>query len=129
MNPALDRERLKQFALSIAGLIAVWCMFIIGWCTMWKIYIEIPVLFVLSNMATGITSCITTILVGRTLAQLNQGADSETTIKQTTETVTTPKPTPISPDVPLIVTKQPEVAIAGDPKNGKQDLPAVEPLT
>lgn len=63
-------------------------------------------------MATGITSCITTILVGRTLAQLNQGADTETTTRQTTETLIKPKP---SLDTPLVVTKQPEVAIVGEP--------------
>lgn len=109
-------ERLKVFALCIAGLIAAWFAFIIGWCTMWKIYIEIPVLFVLSNAVTGITSCITTILVGRTLAQLNQGADTETTTTQETRTVTKPKPDPDS--APLVVTQQPEVAIA--PKAGEE---------
>lgn len=114
MNPLDNRERLKQFALAIAGLVAMWCAFIIGWCTMWKIYVEIPVLFVLSNTVTGITSCITTILVGRTLAQLNQGADSETTMTQTTQTVTKPKLN--TDNGPLVVTKQPEVALAEEPK-------------
>lgn len=115
-KPVDDREKLKLVALGIAGLVAAWFAFVIGWCTMWKIYIDIPVLFVLSNAVTGITSCITTILVGRTLAQLNQGADTETTMTQTTETITKPKPPPPPPiQGEMVVTKQPEVAVVGDP--------------
>jgi hypothetical protein len=80
-----------------------------GWCTIAKIYIDVPMLLVLSNIVTGIVSCITTVLVGRTLAQLNQGGgESETTIKQTTETVTVPRPS-----IPgnIEITKQPEIAV------------------
>lgn len=85
MKPDLANDRLKHIALYIAGLVAMWCIFVIGWCTMWKIYIEIPVLFVLSNLVTGIVSCITTVLVGRTIAQLNQQSDvkNEPQIQQT----------------------------------------------
>lgn len=102
-------------AMMLAGVIALWCSFIIGWCTMWKIYIEIPVLFVLSNTVTGIASCITTVLVGRTLAQLNQGSDSETTMTQTTQTTVKPKPAELPTD--LVVTEQPKVAIASEVNN------------
>lgn len=107
-----NRDKLKTFAMCIAGLIALWCAFIIGWCTMWKIYIEVPVLFVLSNTITGIASCITTVLVGRTMAQLNQPADSETTMTQKVETVTQIKPIiapPVQPtSEPAPVSTQPE---------------------
>lgn len=101
-------DKLKIYAMFIAGLVAIWCVFVLGWCTMMKIYIDVPMLLVLSTLATGIISCITTVLVGRTLAQLNQAGDSETTVRQTTETVTTPKA--ILPGN-IEVIKQPEVAV------------------
>lgn len=106
--PTKSSETLKHIALLIAGLIAVWGMFVMGWCSIRSIYIDVPMLLVLSNIVTGIASSITTLLVGRTLAQLNQPADSDTTVRQTTEVVTTPKAT-----LPgnLEVTKQPEVAV------------------
>ncbi len=103
-----NRDRLKMTALMISGLVVLWGMFVMGWCSIRQIYIDVPMLLVLSNIVTGIVSCITTLLVGRTVAQLNQSADSETTVRQTTETVVTPKST-----LPgnLEVTKQPEVAV------------------
>lgn len=79
--PSATREALKHVALIIAGLIAIWGMFVMGWCAIWKIYVDVPMLLVLSNIVTGIASSITTLLVGRTIAQLNQ-ADGETTINQ-----------------------------------------------
>lgn len=69
------RETLKMVALMIAGLTALWGMFVMGWCAMWKIYVDVPMLLVISNIVTGIVSSITTILVGRTIAQLNQQSD------------------------------------------------------
>lgn len=68
-------EHLKMVALSIAGLAAIWGMFVMGWCTIWKIYVDVPMLLVLSNIVTGIVSSLTTLLVGRTIAQLNQQSD------------------------------------------------------
>lgn len=72
LNPA---DKLKIYSLLIAGLVAIWGMFVMGWCTMQKIYIDVPMLLVLSNIVTGIASSITTLLVGRTIAQLNQQSD------------------------------------------------------
>lgn len=80
--PTVPREALKHVALLIAGLIACWGMFVMGWCAMYKIYIDVPMLLVLSNIVTGIASSITTILVGRTIAQLNQ-PDEPTEVKIT----------------------------------------------
>lgn len=88
--PTLSREALKHVALIIAGAIAMWCAFVLGWCAWWKIYVDVPMLLVLSNLVTGIVSAITTLLVGRTLAQLNS-AEGDTTMTQTTQTVTKPK--------------------------------------
>lgn len=89
--PTQSREALKHIALCIAGVIAVWVAFVLGWCAIQKIYIDVPMLLVLSNLLMGLASSITTLLVGRTLAQLNQPADSETTISQTTQTLIKPK--------------------------------------
>lgn len=62
-------------ALLVSGLAALWGMFVMGWCAIWKIYVDVPMLLVLSNIVTGIVSCITTLLVGRTISQLNQQSD------------------------------------------------------
>lgn len=99
--PTQQREALKHIALLIAGLIAVWVAFVLGWCAIQKIYIDVPMLLVLSNLLMGIASSITTLLVGRTLAQLNQPADSETTMTQTTQTVIKPK-TPTDPQEVIV---------------------------
>lgn len=101
-------DKLKLYSLLIAGVVALWCVFVMGWCTITRVYIDVPMLLVLSNLVMGIVSCITTVLVGRTLAQLNQPGDSETTVRQTTETVTTPKAA-----LPgnIEVVEQPKVAV------------------
>jgi hypothetical protein len=78
LNP---NDKLKLYSLLIAGVVAIFGMFVMGWCTIQKIYIDVPMLLVLSNIVTGIASSITTILVGRTIAQLNQ--QSDVTNKQT----------------------------------------------
>ncbi len=65
-------DNLKLAALLIAGLIALWGMFVMGWCTIFKIYVDVPMLLVLSNLVSGIASSLTTLLVGRTISQLNQ---------------------------------------------------------
>lgn len=110
----IQREGLKMVAMAIAGLIAMWCSFVMGWCSIAKIYIDVPMLLVLSNIVTGIASCITTVLVGRTMAQLNQPSseNSETTMTQTTQTTVKPKPTELPTD--LVVTEQPKVEIASE---------------
>ncbi len=65
-------DNLKLAALLIAGLIAIWGVFVMGWCTIFKIYVDVPMLLVLSNLVSGIASSLTTLLVGRTISQLNQ---------------------------------------------------------
>lgn len=90
--PAGRSEALKMASLLIAGLVALWGMFVMGWCAMWKIYIDVPMLLVLSNIVTGIVSCITTVLVGRTIAQLNQASD----VKNSPQ-IQTIEPTEIKP--------------------------------
>jgi hypothetical protein len=46
--------------------------FALMWCAMFKIYIDVPQLMALSNILSGIGGALTTILVGRSIAQLNQ---------------------------------------------------------
>ncbi len=70
--PPTTPDTLKLAALLIAGLIALWGMFVMGWCTIFKIYVDVPMLLVLSNLVSGIASSLTTLLVGRTISQLNQ---------------------------------------------------------
>jgi hypothetical protein len=83
-------DKLKVYCLLIAGLIATWGMFVMGWCTIQKIYIDVPMLLVLSNIVTGIASSITTLLVGRTIAQLNQ--QSAVTNKPLVDNTENPNP-------------------------------------
>lgn len=111
MPTTVSREALKHVALCIAGLIVLWCVFVLGWCAIFKIYIDVPMLLVLSNLAMGVASSITTLLVGRTLSQLNQSGDTETTMTQTTETVTKPK----APSMPPGTTEDPVHTIVANP--------------
>ncbi len=97
-------------ALYFTGIIALLGMVSFCWCGIWKIYLDVPMLLVLSNITVGAVSSFTTLLTGRTISQLNQPSpDSQTTMTQTTQLVTKPK---VDPNVPLVITQQPEVAVA-----------------
>lgn len=63
---------IQIIAVVAAGIIAWTLAFSLMWCAMWKIYIDIPLLMALSNILSGIGGALTTILVGRSLTQLNQ---------------------------------------------------------
>lgn len=93
MKPSLTAaDKLKNYAMWIAGVVAMWGMFVMGWCTIRQTYIDVPMLLVLSNIVTGIMSCITTILVGRTIAQLNQQSDVSNKPFSDNTSTTTPDP-------------------------------------
>lgn len=62
-------------ALYFTGFIAAMGMATFCWCSIWKIYLDVPMLLVLSNVTVGAVSSFTTLLTGRTIAQLNQGSD------------------------------------------------------
>lgn len=62
-------------ALWFTGVIAVLGMVIFGWCAIWKIYIDVPMMLVLSNITIAAVSAFTTLLTGRSVAQLNQQSD------------------------------------------------------
>lgn len=71
---------MKPNAIQIAvamftGLIALIGTVFLNLFALWKIYIDVPVLLVLSNVTIGALSSLTTLLVGRTVSQLNQAAD------------------------------------------------------
>lgn len=68
-------------AVIAASVIAFTMAFGLVWCTMWKIYIDVPQLMAISNILSGIAGALTTILVGRSLTQLNQNGTPTTDIK------------------------------------------------
>ncbi len=96
MTTPTTRDPLKMVALVTAGAAALWGMYVIGICTINKVYVDVPTLLVLSNIVTGVLSSLTTLLVGRTIAQLNQQSDvtNRPLVDQTsvTETKTEGKP-------------------------------------
>lgn len=59
-------------ALWFTGAVAVMGMLIFGWSVIWKIYIDVPMMLVLSNITIAAVSAFTTLLTGRSVAQLNQ---------------------------------------------------------
>jgi hypothetical protein len=83
-NSVSQKPNIVQIiAVIAAGFIAWLLAFALMWCAMWKIYIDIPLLMALSNILSGIGGALTTILVGRSLAQLNQPDEPiQTQIKQ-----------------------------------------------
>jgi hypothetical protein len=80
---------IQTTALYFTGLIAVLGMATFCWCGIWKIYLDVPMLLVLSNITVGAVSSFTTLLTGRTIAQLNQQSD----VKNSPQTQMT-EPTP-----------------------------------
>ncbi len=69
---ATQRPNIVQvFAVVAAGIIAWMLAFALVWCAMWKIYIDVPQLMAISNILSGVSGALTTILVGKSIAQLN----------------------------------------------------------
>lgn len=95
-------------AVLSSSAIALTLAFAIMWCAIWKIYIEPTMLMLIGTVLGGIGGALTTILVGRSLGQLNhpEAGDGEVTMTQTTQTVVKPKPEPppIQTPVPVVVT-------------------------
>lgn len=68
-----NRPNIVQvFAVIAAGIIAIMLAFALVWCAMFKIYIDVPQLMAISTILGGIGGALTTILVGRSISQLNQ---------------------------------------------------------
>lgn len=57
------------------GICTVAGIFILGWCAIWKIYIDAPMMIALNGLTSGLAGSLTTLLVGRTVSQLNQNSD------------------------------------------------------
>lgn len=55
--------------LSLIGL-ATFC-----WCAIARIYIDVPLMTVLNSIVSALIGSLTTLLVGRTVQQLNQNSD------------------------------------------------------
>ncbi len=113
---------MKPNAIQIIVVVSIAILTFLGMATMclcafFKIYIEPTLMISLNGLTFGLGGSLTTILVGRTVSQLAQPGDGETTITQTTQSVTKPK---ASTDLPLVVTKQPEVAVVNQPPIEKE---------
>jgi peptidoglycan biosynthesis protein MviN/MurJ (putative lipid II flippase) len=77
-------------AVLIAGMLA----FALMWCAMYKIYIDVPQLMAISTILGGIGGALTTILVGRSISQLNQPpATNGSTVSVTTTSESDKNPT------------------------------------
>lgn len=74
-NGIQQHSVLQTTALWFTGVVALMGMFTFCWCGIWKIYLDVPQLLVLSNITVGAVSSFTTLLTGRTIAQLNQQSD------------------------------------------------------
>lgn len=69
--PSQKPTSVQIIAVLSASLIALTLAFAIMWCAIWKIYIEPTMLMLIGTVLGGIGGALTTILVGRSLAQLN----------------------------------------------------------
>ncbi len=82
---------IQLLALWFTGVIALLGMATFCWCGIWKIYLDVPMLLVLSNITVGAVSSFTTLLTGRTIAQLNQQSDVKNSPQtQVNDPATTP---------------------------------------
>ena len=62
----------QVIAVTAGSIIAGLGIAALGWCAIWKIFIDAPLLISISNITSGVAGALTTILVGRSIAQLNQ---------------------------------------------------------
>lgn len=70
------QTNILQFtALWFTGIIAFMGMFTFCFCAIYKIYLDQPMMLVLSNVTVGSSSVFATLLTGRTISQLNQQSD------------------------------------------------------
>ena len=97
MNGTSQKPNIVQVIAVIAAGVIAWAMaFALMWCAMWKIYIDTPQLMAISNILSGIGGALTTILVGRSISQLNQpNGPILTRIEQPPD-----KPIPVEPVQP-----------------------------
>jgi hypothetical protein len=65
----------RYVALYFTGVVALMGMATFCWCGIWKIYLDVPQLLVLSNITIAAVSSFTTLLTGRTVSQLNQQSE------------------------------------------------------
>jgi hypothetical protein len=88
----------QLIAVVSVGIMAITLTFAVTWCAVFKIYIDAPMLMLISALLGGIAGSLTTILVGRSISQLNQPDEPI----QTTITQPLGKPVPVveSPATP-----------------------------
>lgn len=71
----MKTDPVRLTALWFTGVVALMGMVIFGFCAINKIYIDVPMMLVLSNITIAAVSAFTTLLTGRNVAQLNQQSD------------------------------------------------------
>lgn len=69
--PSQKPTLVQLIAVVSSSLIGLTLAFAIMWCAIWKIYIEPTMLMLIGTVLGGIGGALTTILVGRSLSQLN----------------------------------------------------------
>ena len=100
--PSSKPTNVQVIAVLGACIMSCGGMFAFVWCAMFKVYMDAPMLIALSSITSGIAGALTTVLVGRSIPQLNQLEEPiQTTIKQPPD-----KPIPVAP-----VETKPEVTI------------------
>lgn len=66
---------IQLLALWFTGVLAILGMGTFCYCGIRSIYLDVPMLLVLSNITVGCSSAFAVLLTGRTIAQLNQQSD------------------------------------------------------
>lgn len=67
-------EKIQLFAVIFSGLIAAGGMFAFVFCSVWKIYMDPPMLIAVSSIVSNITGALTMVFATRKIAQLNQNS-------------------------------------------------------
>jgi hypothetical protein len=91
MNGNLVQKPTTVQIIAVTGsvVLAVVGMVALSWCVINKIYIDSTLLISISTITGGVASSLTTILVGRTISNLNQVNDPDETkpsVDKTTKT-------------------------------------------
>jgi len=78
-----QKATLVQIIAAVAAsLIGLTLAFAITWCAIWKIYIDASMQMLIGTILGGVAGSLTTILVGRSIPQLNKDEPIPTEIKQ-----------------------------------------------